>query len=215
MVLVLLIGDLHIPYRTHDLPTKFKKLLIPGKIQQILCTGNVCDRETLEYLRGIAGEVHVVKGDYDENPAFPLSLIAQHGPIRLGVLHGHQTVPLGDQDALSALARQMDVDVLVSGGTHQFSAKEHEGRFFVDPGSGTGAWAGYSENDGVPSFALMDIQGSVIVTFVYQLIDGEVRVDKIEYRKAAPGPTPTGGMSGMTSPKPTPPRGAESVWSGA
>ena len=66
MVLVLVIGDLHIPHRTHDLPSKFKKLLVPGKIQQILCTGNVCDKETYEWIRTIAPEVHVVKGDYDE-----------------------------------------------------------------------------------------------------------------------------------------------------
>jgi vacuolar protein sorting-associated protein 29 len=66
MVLVLIIGDLHIPHRTHDLPSKFKKLLVPGKIQQILCTGNVCDKETYEYLRTISPDVNVVKGDYDE-----------------------------------------------------------------------------------------------------------------------------------------------------
>lgn len=66
MVLVLVIGDLHIPHRTHDLPAKFKKLLVPGKIQQILCTGNVCDRETYDYLRTVAADVHVVRGDYDE-----------------------------------------------------------------------------------------------------------------------------------------------------
>ena len=66
MVLVLIIGDLHIPHRVHDLPAKFKKLLVPGKIQQILCTGNVCDKETYEYLRTVAADVHVVRGDYDE-----------------------------------------------------------------------------------------------------------------------------------------------------
>jgi vacuolar protein sorting-associated protein 29 len=66
MVLVLVIGDLHIPHRTHDLPSKFKKLLVPGKIQQILCTGNVCDKETYEWFRTISPDVHVVKGDYDE-----------------------------------------------------------------------------------------------------------------------------------------------------
>ena len=66
MVLVLVIGDFHIPHRTHDLPSKFKKLLVPGKIQQILCTGNVCDRETYDYLRTVAADVHVVRGDYDE-----------------------------------------------------------------------------------------------------------------------------------------------------
>jgi vacuolar protein sorting-associated protein 29 len=31
----------------------------------------------------------------------------------------------------------------------------------------------------------MDIQGPVVVTYVYQLIEGEVRVEKIEYRKDA------------------------------
>jgi vacuolar protein sorting-associated protein 29 len=34
-----------------------------------------------------------------------------------------------------------------------------------------------------PSFALMDIQGPVVVTYVYQLIEGEVRVEKVEFRK--------------------------------
>jgi vacuolar protein sorting-associated protein 29 len=29
----------------------------------------------------------------------------------------------------------------------------------------------------------MDIQGPVVVTYVYQLIDSEVRVEKIEFRK--------------------------------
>lgn len=44
-------------------------------------------------------------------------------------------------------------------------------------------------SDPTPSFALMDIQGPVVVTYVYQLIDGEVRVEKIEYRKDAETPT--------------------------
>ena len=41
----------------------------------------------------------------------------------------------------------------------------------------------FSSSDPIPSFALMDIQGSVVVTYVYQLIEGEVRVEKIEWRK--------------------------------
>ena len=139
MVLVLVIGDLHIPHRTHDLPSKFKKLLVPGKIQQILCTGNVCDRETYDYLRTVAADVHVVRGDYDEvralhqfgsiftnvtslhqSVASPLSLTVTHSPIRIGVIHGHQCIPTGDLDSLNSIARQMDVDVLISGHTHTY-----------------------------------------------------------------------------------------------
>lgn len=54
-----------------------------------------------------------------QNPALPPSLVLQHGPLRIGLLHGHQVVPLGDTEALSAVARKMDVDVLISGGTHR------------------------------------------------------------------------------------------------
>jgi predicted phosphodiesterase len=39
---------------------------VPGKIQQIICTGNICDKETLDYLKTIAGDITVVKGDFDE-----------------------------------------------------------------------------------------------------------------------------------------------------
>lgn len=42
MVLVLALGDLHIPHRAPDLPEKFKSMLVPGKIQHIICTGNLC-----------------------------------------------------------------------------------------------------------------------------------------------------------------------------
>ncbi|KAK7030426.1 Vacuolar protein sorting-associated protein 29 [Paramarasmius palmivorus] len=232
MVLVLLIGDLHIPHRVHDLPVKFKKLLVPGKIQQILCTGNVCDKETYEYLRTISPDVHIVKGDYDEvlmihlfflsvrrrmcadvwvvlplqSSNFPLSLNVVHNPIKIGVIHGHQCVPIGDLDALSAIARQMDVDVLVSGHTHNVQAIEYDNKFFVNPGSATGAWTGLFNGDPTPSFALMDIQGPVVVTYVYQLVEGEVRVEKVEYRKEADsvGGAPRSTVMPQTIPSPTP-----------
>ncbi|KAH8829499.1 Metallo-dependent phosphatase [Flagelloscypha sp. PMI_526] len=215
MVLVLIIGDLHIPHRVHDLPSKFKKLLVPGKIQQILCTGNVCDRETYEYLRSIAPDVHVVKGDYDEPSNFPLSATVVHSPIRIGIIHGHQGVPTGDLDSLSAIARQMDVDVLVSGHTHVFQAIDWDNKFFVNPGSATGAWSGSLNADVVPSFALMDIQGSVVVTYVYQLIDGDMRVEKIEWRKnpeQSLQPKSTVPPQSIPSPPPVSPGGHNPGW---
>lgn len=66
MVLILVIGDLHIPSRSASLPAKFKKLLVPGKIQQIICTGNVTDRETYDFLRSVSPDIHIVKGDFDD-----------------------------------------------------------------------------------------------------------------------------------------------------
>ena len=100
--------------------------------------------------------------------SLPPSMVVQHGPLRIGVIHGHQVVPLGDAEMLAATARKMDVDVLISGGTHRsvarilfretgqtcvgnrltrpwpsrdrFEAFESDGRFFLNPGSATGAF---------------------------------------------------------------------------
>lgn len=41
----------------------------------------------------------------------------------------------------------------------------------------------FDYRDPIPSFALLDIQGPIVVTYVYQLIDGDVRVEKVEYRQ--------------------------------
>ena len=71
-----MIGDFHIPFRKHSLPSKFKKLLIPGRIQHILCTGNLSTKESYDYLKTLATDIHVVKGEFDDvSYKFPLVFI--------------------------------------------------------------------------------------------------------------------------------------------
>ncbi|KAL8247117.1 hypothetical protein R6Q59_008333 [Mikania micrantha] len=130
MVLVLAIGDLHIPHRAPDLPAKFKSMLVPGKIQHTICT----------------------------------------------------VVPWGDLDSLAMLQRQLDVDILVSGHKHQFKAYKHEAGVVINPGSATGAYSNITY-DVNPSFVPMDIDGLRVVMHVYELIDGEVKVQKIAFKK--------------------------------
>ncbi|KAI5815457.1 retrograde transporter [Pyronema omphalodes] len=194
--LVLAIGDLHIPDRAPDIPAKFRKLLAPGKIGQILCLGNLTDKETWDFLRGVCTDIQIVKGDFDvEATTVPLHKVVTHGSLRIGFTHGHTIVPQGDSDSLLIEARKLDCDVLLWGGTHKFEAYELEGKFFVNPGSATGAissgwWA--EGEDPVPSFVLMDVQGSVLVMYVYQLRkdakgNESVAVEKITYRKETNG----------------------------
>lgn len=52
--------------RSSCLPNKFKKLLVPGRIHHILVTGNLCTKESFDYLKSLAGDVHVVRGDFDD-----------------------------------------------------------------------------------------------------------------------------------------------------
>jgi vacuolar protein sorting-associated protein 29 len=109
----------------------------------------------------------MVKGDFDvDSPNLPLSKVVNHGSLRIGFTHGHTIIPPGDADALLIAARQMDVDILLWGGTHRFEAFEMEGRFFINPGSATGAMSPGFWPEGeepTPSFCLMDVSDSCCV----------------------------------------------------
>ncbi|KAK4122616.1 putative vacuolar protein sorting-associated protein [Parathielavia appendiculata] len=194
--LILVIGDLHIPDRALDIPAKFKKLLSPGKIAQTLCLGNLTDRTTYDYLRSISPDLKLVRGRMDvEAASLPLTQVVTHGSVRIGFLEGF-TLVSDEPDVLLAEANRLDVDVLCwSGGTHRFECFEYMDKFFVNPGSATGAftadWAGKGDGEGnevVPSFCLMDVQGISLTLYVYQLRKGEngaenVAVEKVTYTK--------------------------------
>ncbi|KAK9844517.1 hypothetical protein WJX74_003511 [Apatococcus lobatus] len=184
MVLVLCIGDLHIPHRAVDLPQKFKQLLVPGKIHYILSPGNLCSQEVLEYFKSVCSNTHITKGDFDDDSSFADNEVLELGDFRIGVCHGHQVVPCGDTDALALLQRRLNVDILVSGHTHEFMAMQHEDRILINPGSATGAFSSLNPS-AHPSFVLMDINGSKASVYLYNLIEEEVRVEKMEFTKAA------------------------------
>lgn len=95
------------------------ELQVPGKIQHILCTGNLCTKETLDYLKSIAGDVTVVRGEFDEvrglccvrvgfaligqNTAWPDTKVITLGQFKIGLSHGHTVVPWGDKARVSHL----------------------------------------------------------------------------------------------------------------
>lgn len=75
-----------------------------------------------------------------KNLNYPEQKVVTVGQFRIGLSHGHQVVPWGDPEALALIQRQLDVDILISGHTHKFEAYEHENKFYINPGSATGAY---------------------------------------------------------------------------
>ena len=51
--------------------------------------------------------------------------------FKIGIINGYQIVPWGDLTALSALANQMECDILVSGFTHLRGVFHFEGKWFI------------------------------------------------------------------------------------
>jgi vacuolar protein sorting-associated protein 29 len=75
-----------------------------------------------------------------QNLNYPEQKVVTVGQFRIGLCHGHQIVPWGEPDSLALIQRQLDVDILISGHTHKFEAYEQENKFYINPGSATGAY---------------------------------------------------------------------------
>ena len=136
-----------------------------------------------DWLRTITADIHVVAGDLDEmSTDFPVTKTVTIGSFKIGLAHGHTVVPWGDKEALAILQRKLDCDVLISGHSHKFEAYAHQGAFFMNPGSATGAYSA-THGSTEPTFVLMDIDDSSITSYVYRLKDDDVQVEKIDYTK--------------------------------
>lgn len=181
--LVLVVGDFHIPHRAANIPEKFQRMLVPNKMQHVLCTGNLVTKEQYDELKGLAPNVHIVRGGFDEDSSFPDSKVIQIGQFKIGLIHGHQIVPWGDAHSLTMVQRQLDVDILITGQTHKNEVNEYEGKWFINPGSITGAYSTLT-SEVTPSFILLAIQGAKVVTYVYELNGDQVNVSKSEFSKA-------------------------------
>ena len=67
--------------------------------------GNLCTKESYDYLKTLANDVHIVRGDLDENTAWPEQKVVSVGQFKIGLCHGHQLVPWGDADGKSKFNR--------------------------------------------------------------------------------------------------------------
>jgi vacuolar protein sorting-associated protein 29 len=188
--LVLLVGDFHIPYKKPSIPPVFRELLNTDKIKTVLCTGNVGCDSVVEELRQISQNVHIVRGDMDSNVSsldLPDTAVVKIGQFKVGLIHGHQVLPWGNHQAMAEVLRKLDADILVSGHTHKNEIFQSCGKFFVNPGSVTGASSEQvSPGTSVtPSFMLMAVQGPSAIVYVYELVDGKASVALSEFTKAA------------------------------
>eukprot|EP01017_Pseudomicrothorax_dubius_P001294 TRINITY_DN0_c4233_g1_i3.p1 TRINITY_DN0_c4233_g1~~TRINITY_DN0_c4233_g1_i3.p1 ORF type:complete len:187 (+),score=52.42 TRINITY_DN0_c4233_g1_i3:40-600(+) len=180
--LALIIGDFHIPMRTAEVPDKFKELLVPNKVQHVICTGNIGNRETTDWLKSLSNNFHVVKGDFDELSGVSDVKSITIGNFKIGIIHGHQVTPWGDEEALYNYQRELDCDLLVSGHTHDSKITKFDGKYFLNPGSATGAYSA-SKPENNPSFCILEFRSDEITVYMYEFVSEKVSITKTILKK--------------------------------
>lgn len=149
-----------------------------------MCTGNLCVKEQLDYLRTICNDIVIVRGEHDEESfANTDQNVVTIGGFRVGLVSSYNLFPSEDPSRYAMKARELDVDILVHGGTHKASAYQYEGCFFLDPGSATGAFTSTDAHP-TPSFILLNVQGTTAVAYIYSLSeDGRITAVKEKFSK--------------------------------
>ena len=184
--LVLVLSDILIPLKSPSIDPQFKSILLPNKINHLLCLGNIGNQDTLYWLQSLSPDVHIIKGDYDIYQNYPEKKVIQIGSFRLGMIHGHQILPPGNMDALSGIQSELDCDILLSGFTYKYGINIKENKLFMNPGSITGGLSPLME-DTYPSFILMAITDDEMTIYSYMLTDKneKFQVGQMEYKKGS------------------------------
>ena len=166
MTNLLAIGDSHIPRRAREIPPKiYEKLETLTRthlFDYTFFTGDVIDApEFLDFLKlrtkrdffRVIGNMDYYGGNRDA-PVFQKLKLPIH--LSIGMTHGAQISPRGDNDQLELLAMENEYNILISGHTHQEEVKlTKNGILLINPGSITGAWSFVASQ--IPSFITIDI----------------------------------------------------------
>ena len=190
--LILIMGDVHIPSRIDTIPEDIKNLLNSnkGKFSRVICTGDFGTVETFEWFKSLLPKAkewnfNCVKNDFQETKlSFPDTLCVKSNDFKIGIINGYQIVPWGDLTALSALSKQMECDILVSGFTHLRGVYHFEGKWFINPGTITGAFSPLTNNP-KPSFMVLFTLPEVATLYLYEYNQGTKQFDvsKIDLTK--------------------------------
>ncbi|WP_423792939.1 YfcE family phosphodiesterase [Methanocaldococcus indicus] len=131
-MLIGILSDTHIPDRAYSLPKTIFDIF--STVDLIIHCGDITDREVLDSLEDLTNVV-AVKGNMDYLD-LPKKEILNIDNLKIGVIHGDIIYPRGDLLKLKLLAKEMGVDVLISGHTH-IPFIEKRDILLLNPGSPT------------------------------------------------------------------------------
>ena len=132
-MLIGLISDTHIPDRARIIPQNVIDAF--SDVDLILHAGDLTSLDVVEELEKIA-PVMAVQGNMDRVNGInlPKAKTLEVEGVKIGIVHG-EVYPRADTQQLVYLAKQLDVDILVSGHSHQPKIEKTDGVLLINPGS--------------------------------------------------------------------------------
>jgi putative phosphoesterase len=132
-MLIGLISDTHIPDRARQLPDNVLEAF--KDVDLILHAGDLTSPRVIEELEEIA-PVMAIQGNMDRVNGIdlPKARVIEAEGLRIGLIHG-EVYPRADSDQLLYLAKELNVDILVSGHSHQPKIEQKDGVLLINPGS--------------------------------------------------------------------------------
>ena len=131
-MLIGLISDTHIPDRNNIIPDKVFNAF--KNVDLILHAGDITNNNVIKELEKIA-PVKAIKGNMDRLN-LPEHLVITVKNKKIGLIHG-QVYPRGDTQQLYYIAKELDVDILISGHSHQPLMEQVKDVLLLNPGSPT------------------------------------------------------------------------------
>ena len=128
-MLIGLISDTHIPDRARILPQNVIDAF--SDVELILHAGDLTSPKVIDELEEIA-PVMAVQGNMDRANGIdlPKAKIVEVEGLKIGLIHG-EVYPRADSDQLLYLAKELNVDILVSGHSHQPKIEQKEGILLI------------------------------------------------------------------------------------
>ena len=132
-MLIGLISDTHIPDRAKEIP---EKVITTFKdVDLILHAGDLTSTQVIDELEKIAPTI-AIQGNMDRVAGIklPNAKVIEVEGLKIGLMHG-EVYPRGDTQQLLYLAKQLNVNILVSGHSHQPKIEQIEDILLLNPGS--------------------------------------------------------------------------------
>ena len=132
-MLIGLISDTHIPNRAKKIPQKVFDAF--SDVDLILHAGDLTSLKVIEDLEEIA-PVIAIQGNMDRAKGIdlPMAKTIEAEDLKIGIAHG-EVYPRADTQQLVYLAKQLDVDILITGHSHQPKIEQTDGVLLINPGS--------------------------------------------------------------------------------